>query len=727
MSDNYEIKKSEMLPEYGVSVDGLNISQATLDKLGRDLKDRFDRLERLRQASNWERENAEAYEAYHMVPPNRELPYEGAPNLRCIFDRVAVDSLVANDKYALFGQDNFAKVEPDYVSKDFISVADKGSKFLTYQLRYEADFYSVVDDALRKARLFGIAYLEPRYEKQEVWETCRVETVEMVPEIDPLTQTMKLEEKKTVRTEKKKKTIFDGVRLDSIPVENILVSNFFRDLEEAVKHDVVIKKTTTTFKKLKDRSKETKGAKALYIANQVKQLESFVTNKVLNEMSDLQQAKKLLDGFELIERCEKEVIELGEAHLWEDVDGDGITEKITATFEPNTGLVVRVVLTPCRIVPLRPYPIDERFLGEKVHNIIKPVCEEWESIHNGRVVKNDWSNNTFFFFRAGGRFNPQEVQLRPGRGYPMDSPNDIYFPQITGPGPSGYQEEGLLNNYFERLLGLSENMQGVTSSRDVTATENINLSQKAGIRSSSPLGRIVTSLERVLEHIWALNAECSPKEKEYFVVGSSNGVPLFDKMTRSDFSVQLKFKFNIATIHDQQLLRDTWLMAFKMFRQDPLIMSHPAASYELFKNTLRGMGIQLDIPKPPQAEAISPSEEHEMIEKGLQIEPVPGEDYDYHLKMHKAWTETDKFKEWPAEKQMELMSHIDMTKILKQTIEAANLNKSGVFEGMPGGEAAQPQLPGMTLSRNPSQTFNNVRTGESGKSQQQNSRNGMGQ
>jgi hypothetical protein len=204
-------------------------------------------------------------------------------------------------------------------------------------------------------------------------------------------------------------------------------------------------------------------------------------------------------------------------------------------------------------------------------------------------------------------------------------------------------------------------------------------------------------------------------------------VPLFYKMTRSDFSVQLKFKFNIATIHDQQLLRDTWLMAFKMFREDPLIMSHPAATYELFKNTLRGMGITLDIPKPPQADAVSPSEEHEMIERGLQVEPIPGEDYDYHLKQHKAWTETDKFKDWPVEKQMELMAHIDMTKILKQTLEAANLNKSGVFEGMPTGEGMQPQMPGMTATKNPSQMFNTMRAGETGKSMTQNTRNGMGQ
>jgi hypothetical protein len=731
MSEKSEIVKSELLPEYAIDVDGLKVSKGTLEKLGRHLAERHRRLSNLREQSKWEIANADSFDAYHMVPPKKDLPYAGAPNLRCPYTRIAVDSLVANDKYALFGQDNFCRIEPDYVSKDFIQAADKGAKYLTYCLRYEADFYTVVDDALKKARIFGVAYLEPRYEKQEVWETRKVEETIVEPIVeqvmDPLTgevsEKLSIKERKTKRTTKDKKTLFDGIKLESIPVENILVSNFFRTIQDAVAHDVVFKKVSLTLKKIKDRTKLADDKKPFYIDEQVKQIEHLVTKRMLDKQTQLEQAREALDGFDLEERCDQESVDLEEAHLWYDVDGDGLAEKVMVTIEPRSGVIIRVALAPCRIEELRPYPMDERFMGERVFDIIKHAADEWESIHNGRVIKNDWSNNAIFFYRSGGKFNPQEVTLVPGHGYPMDSPTDVYFPQIQGPGPSGYQEEAILTSLMERLLGLSENMQGVTTSRDITATENLNLNQKAGIRSSSPLGRIVTSLERVLDHIWELNAECAPEEKEFYVVGKGQGVRLFDRITRSDFNVRLKFKFNIASIHDQQVLRDTWLMAFRMFRQDPLIMSHPAAAYDLFKNTLKGMNIHLDIPKPPQADALSPLEEQEMFQKGEMPEPVPGEDYDEHLKQHMAWLQTESFRDWDEDAQQAFLEHIDKTKILKQTLEAANLNKSGVFEGMPQGAEGM-EMPGMTASQNPSQMMNNMRVGETSKSAMQNNQNG---
>jgi hypothetical protein len=720
MEPTKEILKAELEPEYALDTDILKITAARMDTLGSDLKDRFDSLTKDQEVSALIEDWAEDLAAYHLLEPKRELPYEGAPNLRCVLTRIGVDASHANRMYAFCGQENYVKVEPDYISRDFVNVADKGAQYLTYQLRYEADFYTALDDADRKADMYGIGYLEPRYCRKVSYDT--IKKTEMVEQqvIDPLTGQVTTEQKPRTKTVREERVVFDGIKIDSLPVENVVVSPYFRSIEEAVENDVVFKKCPKKFRAIKAG---TQGDSPLYIKSQVDKLETACRGRILDRFSKLEQERRRLDKFDITRQTDDEVVNLVEAYLWEDVDGDGKPEEIKAVFDSESGTIIRVSLSKCRIVELRPRPVDERFHGESIRRASDPILKEWESIHNGRVIKNDWSNNTFFFYQAGGRFNPQETQLKPATGYPVDNPNSVYFPQISGPGPSGYQEESLLMNYWERIIGISENMQSVGGSKDTTATENINLNQKASIRQSNQVSRVSMALEKLLSHMWDLNRECAPATKEYFVVGLGKGGRTFDKMAREDYASQVKFKLQISTIFDQQLQRDTWLMAFRMFRQDPLVMNHPAAAYELFKNTLRGMNITLDIPKPPQAEALSPSEEHELMRKGEQPEPVPGEDYDEHLRRHTSWMKTEEFDKWSPEEKQALAEHIDKTKILKQTLESANLNKSGIFEGMPGGQ--QPQMPGMTASKNPSQQMNNMRIGETSKSAMQNLQNGQ--
>lgn len=711
--------KSETYPVYAADAGLLNLSQEKLKDLGTELQDRYHRLKAMRERGDWERDLAEAFDAYHLVPPKKTQPYEGAANLRCVLTRVAVDSVHANDMYTIFGNGFTAKVTPRHVSKDFVLEAEKSADFLTYQLEHEADFYSVLDDADKKAHEFGIAYLEPRYCKQYSWDVEKYQAEEEVQEIDPATGQLSVRTVKKWKTRKIKRTIFDGVKIDSIPVEDIYASPFVRNLKQAVEHDVAFKKYRTRLAQLKlDAKAYEDSIDPYYLPGQVEKLAKFVTGKLVSEDSDLEQSRQAYDGFSLSYKADLEVLECAEAHLWRDIDGDGLPEKITVHFHPESGTVLRVALTNCRIVELKPRPIDERFYGESIYKAGKPVFDEWEAIHNTRVNAGQWENMPIISYNPGGRFNPEEVTLTPGHAYPMGQ--DVAFLQTPSVRSSYYQEEQLLLMYFERIFGLNENIQGVASTKEISATENVQVSQKASIRFANPMNRILGSLNELLEHIWDLNQKCAPKTKEYFITGIGKGGPVFNKMSKESYKSQLKFKLEITSVFDTQMLRDTWLLAFRMFRQDPLVLAHPAAAYDLFKNTLKGMNIQLDIPKPPQANSLSPSMEHELILKGQEVEPVLGEDYEEHLRQHLAWMDTEEFKdEWKDEQKMALLVHIDKTQMLKQTLESLNLNQSGMFDpGMMG-----QQMPSMTASMNPTQKFNNMRVGESGASAAANTNN----
>jgi hypothetical protein len=367
--------------------------------------------------------------------------------------------------------------------------------------------------------------------------------------------------------------------------------------------------------------------------------------------------------------------------------------------------------------------VDGRSQGESLRRAAAPIIREWEAIHNARVAKGQWANLPIIFFKAGGRFNPQMQTLTPGKSYPVDDPASITSPQFPQVDISYYNEEKMLLDYFERVMALGDAIQGVVNKGDSTATESINAQQRAGIRLATPMNRIANALNKLIGHMWELNKLCAPPVKEFMVAGIGNGTPVFEKMTNKDYDVMVSFKLNMATMFDVQLVRDTALLNYKTFSQNPLVMNHPAAFYELTKNTMKAVGLELNLPKPEQAKAQSPFAKIDYIRLGKPVEPILGEDTEEALAAYEVFIRGDEFKdEWSADRQNALLELRDKTLIQQAALRMGNLNASGVFEGAGGMQGGSPA---MTASRNPSQTMNNLRVEETGPSQRQNLQNGI--
>lgn len=717
-----EILKQESLPPYSVGTKSqLEPSEEKLRLLGDFLLMRFQKLKRLREDSGWEKEKAQAFKDYHMEKRDRALPYPGAANLTCPLPRIGVDAFHSNVMFSLFSNGTEMKVKPVVINKDFADTARKAAKYMSYVINQEADTYMAFDDSDKKAQMFGNGYLEPCYIKEEIWET--VESTVTKPNIisDPMTGQVTIQEIRETVKEKKKKTVFDGVKIYSIPVESIYKSPFYPTLKQAAREDVVIKVFKVSFSDVKDRTKKNGDMKPYYIKSQVDKIAPLVTEKMTATLGELEQARAKMDGFYLDMLSRDQDVELAEAHLWWDIDGDDIKEEITATFHPATGDVIRVTLSPCRIVEFIPRPIDGRGYGEGIPRICTPLTEEWENFHNTRSNAGQWENTTFGFYRAGGRLNPQQITIQPGRFYPVDDPREVQFAQVPRTGTSYFQEESLILNYFERIFALDENMQGVSAKGAQTATETLRVSTKASVRFANPFNRTIAATNELLGYIWDLNMECAPENKEFYVVGEG-GEMAFDRMSKNDFSKKFKFSVEVSSVFDQQMVRDTMLLAYRMFLVNPLVQQHPETLWDLSQKTLTSIGVDLALNKPEQAKTLSPFEEHEMIQRGEPIEPQLGEDYDHHLKIHDAMLKGDEIAEWEESAIQSLILHRDQTKILKTTLESANLNKSGMFTGNPMANQGS-----MTVNRSPTQKFNTVKVGESGNSMKQNMQNGSNQ
>lgn len=720
-----DILKTELLPtDDAIGDDALKVSLATRQELGTLLKERLKTIKQMQERSDWEDMKADALRDYHMLDKDNPKPWEGAADLPCPLPRIFTDSYHANVMQSLFPNGHLV-VKPGSFVKNFLTTAKRGAEYLSYQTNYESNLYSVIDDVDSKVQKFGVGYAEPYWSRKVSYQTVKITETTDEPVVDQATGTVSLQEKKVTRTKKEKKTHFDGIKVDSLPVDSVYKSPFIRTLNEAVENDVVFKTFKLTWDKIKARSVVPKSADKdqkdpFYLKDAVDDLRIYEGAKFYDAQSKLDEARKDYDGFDVMldNQLSKTELDLAEAYLWYDIDNDDLPENVKVTFHVVSGTVLRVSLSKCRIVEFIARPVDERGGGEGIPTICKPFTREWEAIHNHRVNAGQIENTPFGFYHAGGRLNPATLPFVPGRFYPVDNPNEINYAQTPTVRSSFFNEEQLLLGYAERVFAASENFQGVNSQRQTTATESINQSQKSAVRFANPFQRIVMAMSELLTHMWELNNECSPDEKEFYVVGPGD-TPLFDNIHKSDFAVQLQWRPDVQTVFDQQMLRDTVLLKYRMFISNPLVVQNPAVLYDLTTMTDEAVGGQtLSIPKPEQSKTRSPMEEIEMMNAGKKdIEPVLGEDVDQHLMVHDAFIHTDAFKDLEQDVQMQHLLHRDKTKVLKQTLESANLNQSGLFQPPQGG---LPEQPGMTATRNPSQSFNTMRIGEGSRSAENN-------
>lgn len=719
MSVEVEVLKQESIPptEVGGSND-LSPSLESLNEVGRHLQDRLKKLKTLFENSDFQKEKQDAFNVYHLRPRPRPLPFTGAANFTCPLPRIGVDSFHANVMSSLFANGNHIEVKPSVINKEMTHTAKKAAQYVEYVLNHECDSYMVFDDSDRKSQMFGVSYLEPYYEKEEIWETVEIKETKREPEVDSMTGTINMREKKSTRREKKKKVVFDGTKIRSIPIDAIFRSPFL-SFEEALRTDCIIKVFSMKYSEMKNRTKSDDDRPAFYKRDQVAKISKSLVEKSIKIPNDLEQARADLDGFWLDQVQDDEMVEMAEGYLWWDIDGDDIKEQIKVTFHPVTGTVVRVTLSKCRIIDFNPRPVDGRGYGEGIPHILERLADEWETFHNTRANAGLWENTTFGFYRAGGRFNPQQITIQPGHFYPVDDPREVSFAQVPRTGNSYFQEEMLIQSYFEKILALDENFQGVPSRRRQTATETMSASSRASIRFANPFNRIVTQVNKLLDHIWDLNRECAPEDKEFYVLGE-DGSPLFEKMSRGDFSDKFKFQVEVQSVFDKQAARDTMMLAYRLFIQNPYIMQHPEKLWELSQKTLDGLNIDIDIPKPPQAKITSPYEKIEIIKNGGDVEPELGEDMDLNLKVIERQLQAEDIKDWEDEAIKKLVVLRDKIMLTKRTLEMTQLNQSGQFSG-----GQMPNQPPVTANRNPAQMFNTMKVGEGQNSMKKNLQNGQ--
>lgn len=636
-------------------------------------------------------------------------PWPGSSDIRPPLSRVVADTFQAIYMNSLFG--NRSKVRAYPLGVDDAPKAEKNQKFMKYVLDQEVGFYDLADkfttDFLGPT---GNAFLEPRYVVEQ--EDREEEVVEMVSENpdDPLSPKHEVK-----RIDTYTETVFDGDRVDIISAEHIYAGPAWENAAEAAERDILIKVMPQSLEEIRRKAK---GATPRYHnVDKLDQIPSY------QNPSLLQLAKQKVDNITKEYLKGRQVIRNSEVYLWWKIKGEK-EERIIATMDIESGVIFRVIKGRCRIVHLKPYPVRGRFWGRSPLSIVKPLQKHLDAIVNQRVDAGTIANLPHGFYRAGGTFNPQVFSIMPAHMYPVENPGDVAWAPTPKVDSSLYNEEAKVWEYVERLFGLNENQQGVANKSATTATEAIEISRRASVKFGAPFQRIVHQLNPLLQHIHDLNYEFCPAEKTFRILGR-DGVPVFSKYTREDSKARLNYAFEIETIFDEQLARDTMMLAFRMWRSDPQIMLNRAYLYRLTRDTMDAVigDSTAYLPVPEEAKLPSAEEAIQLILGGEKLEPKPGIDPENYLRVFAAFIDSEEFGTFRNDQQHAIFGFFAKVKFMKEVFDKFNLNNSGQYEGMMSQMAGG--MPPVTANKNPSQTFNQLKVGEGGNSAMQNNKNGM--
>jgi hypothetical protein len=336
-----------------------------------------------------------------------------------------------------------------------------------------------------------------------------------------------------------------------------------------------------------------------------------------------------------------------------DLDEDGLDEEIMFWVCPERGDLLlgwdyldNVYATgrrPFRIG--RYFPLPGRTLGLSFPQIVKPIQEEINTIHNQRVDNGTIRNSCTGFYPTSWTQSPQDMRVGPGQMVPVERPQDMVFPNWNGGDAWGQNEEALLMQMFERLTGINDLSLGRQPNRvgaTRTATGVASLLSEAGLRFKNAMTAFQRFWRDIFADILALDQQYLPPGVEFRVTGR------FPELIRINSRADIAGKFDVrisATSEtlNRQLLREDATAKFQ-FAANPLLLQlgitgkkalrrHARRFLLAYGETDPDMSLELDrdqiIRTPQQEEAM-------WTNRDYSAKPSIAEDINGHLQSHQA-------------------------------------------------------------------------------------------
>lgn len=221
----------------------------------------------------------------------------------------------------------------------------------------------------------------------------------------------------------------------------------------------------------------------------------------------------------------------GPWRVWDEMDNDWRDEECVMFVcrRPNITLGIfrlsDVLFSGRRpIVDWHFKPVPGRFYSMGVCEIIWSLSNELDAMHNMRIDVGMATNLPWFFYRATSNWNPDEVQLKPLQGVPVDNPNDIKIPTFQNVTTFYMQEEQNLLSHIERIFGITDLFLGVSPSRGAAArhaTGFIGTQQEGMARIGEVLAQDAQSFSMLCKLIYEFDLQYGPEERNFRLHGDA--------------------------------------------------------------------------------------------------------------------------------------------------------------------------------------------------------------
>lgn len=335
-----------------------------------------------------------------------------------------------------------------------------------------------------------------------------------------------------------------------------------------------------------------------------------------------------------------------EAYLKADVDGSGIATEVVLWVSPRTGDILRAnYLDRLNRAGDRPYAIIDYYRRPNQENpvglveIMMPLSNEMDAIHNLRIDFGTLATMPFGFIRATSSMSDEKIELAPGMLIPVDNPQaDIYFPNLGNRTAFGFQEEAALNQYLERLTGVNDMTLGAMSGSQGatrTATGARALLGESNANLDVFLRRLHRGWRKVLRHLLGMLQQRLPEGFTFRVTGE-DGLDYWRYIRdREDIAGFFDFELSPNTATSNTQLQQQQNLELFQLLHDPLLLQAgivtPMGLYEVTRDVILSKGIKSVgkyIQAPPNYMYIpTPAEEANRLLRGIPVPVLPNSDH----------------------------------------------------------------------------------------------------
>ena len=242
--------------------------------------------------------------------------------------------------------------------------------------------------------------------------------------------------------------------------------------------------------------------------------------------------------------------------------------------------------------------VGTRFYSMGVMEIVQHLSAEIDTIHNMRIDVGFATNMPYFFYRAASGFDPDEIELRPLKGVPVDDPKDFVFPQMQNVTSFYNQEETLLYTLIERVMGVTDLFLGVSPTRGASArhaTGFVGTQQEAEARKSEISNQDAEAFGFLAKMIYNMELQFGPPERTFRLQGEGQDEPVGLTLSREDLWFRGEYDFTLGAnygSYSQMQKQQQSQAVLDLAGSSPLINQDPVRRWEAEAFYLRSIGIR---------------------------------------------------------------------------------------------------------------------------------------